>query len=858
MVSRPEGERLDEDALRALAQAIGMAVEADAAVVRLADEAGALATRAVWAVSLALSAELVGSTAALSARTEQILSKPVQRNGEVVGSLELLRARRGFDEEEALLAEMGAVQVGVVLRSIGPESSKEGRAAATRALQLAGLALSAFGDAETAETLLRVAVEAAGAAGGALWRSGPGGVELAVSAGGVDPASLEDLAVRALETIGPPSLDRVGDAHVATVRLGQPPLGALQLVFSEGDAPEEAELAVLGGFGVRAAQALRAVEAASHTTAELSRTRALVVVLGQAISQLSLSHTLETAVERIAELLDVERVAVYLRDGGRLRPVAGRGLAGPHARVADRLLELALGPFRGRETLLVPDAARDRSLAPVRSALAESGIESVLAVPLVAPEAVIGLLAVYPPKARSIDEDEAALIGALAVQLAVAVENARLHEEATRLGAELELALGSERRAARQVRALYEISRSFTHSLSLEATVSAVTRTAVETLDVDAAAIRMLDPRGGELVARSVHVAEETLAASVNAILSRPQPAAAAPIRELLSSGEPLVLDRDAAATLPGHELLVPFLERGSTCVIVPVATPAEVLATLTLVSFDPARPITPDTIEIALTIGGQAALAIDNARLYQQQKGFADTMQRSLLPHSEPQVDGLEVGAVYESSARVDVGGDVYDFITLADGRLAVVLGDVTGHGIEAAADMAMAKFVFRSLARGHPEPADFLASANEVVAGEVGLGKFVTMAYVAVDPKAGIVSCGSAGHPPPRMVRPGGLVGELSARGLALGIEPGESYEEVRERFEPGSAIVLYTDGVVEARKGKEQYGVERLDRLLAERHQVGARELAAEILADCREFAEGELTDDCAVVVIKRLSD
>src|SRR5205085_9681874 len=112
----------------------------------------------------------------------------------------------------------------------------------------------------------------------------------------------------------------------------------------------------------------------------------------------------------------------------------------------------------------------------------------------------------------------------------------------------------------------------------------------------------------------------------------------------------------------------------------------------------------------------GQAALAVDNARLYQQQKEFADTMQRSLLPSGHPDVVGLEVGEVYEPSSRVDVGGDVYDFVELSDGRLAVVLGDVTGHGVEATADMAMAKFVFRSLSREHPEPSDFLARANDV----------------------------------------------------------------------------------------------------------------------------------------------
>src|SRR5439155_9799927 len=159
--------------------------------------------------------------------------------------------------------------------------------------------------------------------------------------------------------------------------------------------------------------------------------------------------------------------------------------------------------------------------------------------------------------------------------------------------------------------------------------------------------------------------------------------------------------------------------------------------------------------------------------RLYQQQKQFSDMMQRSLLPRSVPELQGLELGDAYESSAHVEVGGDVYDFMELGDGRLPVVLGDVTGHGIEATADMAMAKFVFRSLAREHPDPGDFLASANEVVVGEIAPGKFITMVYVTVDAKSGRVAAAGAGHPPPRIVLPDGRVESLDARGLILGID-------------------------------------------------------------------------------------
>jgi serine phosphatase RsbU (regulator of sigma subunit) len=257
----------------------------------------------------------------------------------------------------------------------------------------------------------------------------------------------------------------------------------------------------------------------------------------------------------------------------------------------------------------------------------------------------------------------------------------------------------------------------------------------------------------------------------------------------------------------------------------------------------------------VALSLGRQAALAIDNARLYQQQKQFADTMQRSLLPSEYPDAPGLDVGVVYESSARMDVGGDLYDFLALEDGRLALVLGDVTGHGVMAAADMAMAKFVFRSLAREHPEPADFLAHANDIVAEEITLGKFIKLLYIVLDPVRGEVAGASAGHPPPRVLDAGGEVTELPLRGMALGVEPGQPYDEVRRPLPPGAAIVLYTDGVIEARRGRDFYGTERLDAFLAAHADLGPQALAEALVEDCRTFGGGELADDCAVVIIRR---
>jgi serine phosphatase RsbU (regulator of sigma subunit) len=854
-------------ALELVAEAAVELARADVAAVRVADPAdGMLVARAVAPTDSALAAQLAGSRVAADElealvrdlaerwRAAGVLALPALVGERVVGSLELVRARREFDDDERALAELAAAQLALVLRTLGSGSSGSSPSAHARALEVAGEALAAGGDARrVAQQAVRVAAEATAAHGAAMWRAAPGrAAELLALHGTAVEGMLDragELAREALERWTPLGVEHdeaLPDdcRYAATIQLGQPPFAVLQLFYAE--APPEDELAALASFGARAAHALRAGERTREVALELERTRALLSVVGEAISRLSLAHTLETAIERIAELLQIEQVGVYLQDAGRLFAAAGRGLSAGHEDVADRLLDLARGPLRARATIEASADDRDPAFAAVRAALREAGVGSALAVPLNVREEPIGLLVAYPG-GRELAETERALLASLAAQLAVAVQNARLHEQSKELGEALGAVLDSERQAARQLGALYEISRSFAQSLSLQTTLDAATQTIVDVLDVDAAVIRVPAERGDMLVPGAVHVADARLADAVRTILDRPQPR---PPR----SFAPVVLDLQTARRLGGaHALLVPFLEKGSTAAVLPIATPAEMLAQLTILSLDPAKPISDETLATATTIAAQAALAIDNARLYQQQKAFAETIQRALLPDEEPDVPGLDLGAVYESAARVDVGGDVYDFLELGDGRLAVVLGDVTGHGIDATADMAMAKFVFRSLAREHSDPSDFLAYANEVVVGEIAVGKFITMAYLTVDPRGTVVAA-SAGHPAPRLVHADGRVEPLECNGLALGIDPGQTYDELRAEFPPGAAVVLYTDGVVEARAGRELYGFDRLDATLSANAHLAPQELARAVVDACRAFG-GELTDDCAVVVIRR---
>ena len=867
-----------DGALDSIAARTAEVTGADVVVVRLVDDSGAAGARAVHAESAALRAELEGSRlparavpaeplegrdllpppllrAAERLGANGMLQLPVREGNAVVGSLELLRRRGEFAGRERTLALAAADEIALARRAFG-----DGRGAAAAGpdlLALAGDALAAGSDeARAADQVATLAAEATGASASVVWHYEQQGPVLAALSGTALPAAVALEAVgRARDVPGSLAVESLEEGGaVVTLQLGEPPQGALQLLLADEPHPSDPLLDRLGIFAVRAAHALRAGERRQTLSVELERTRALVTIVGQAIAQLSLVHTLDTVIEHVSGLLGAERLAVYLSaEPGRLEPAAERELTGPHARVAERLLELLLGPARGRGLLGIPYAASDPRLSGVLDVLEELGLEAAIAVPLRVRDDLIGLLAVYPAAGRELTENEEQLLRALAAQLAVAVQNARLHEETKLADEERKVALDAERKASRRLQALYEISRVFSESLSLDLTMKAVTRTIVETLEVDAGSLRMPDGRGTVLEPVAMHVREERLAEPLKAILSLPQPLS--PVRpNVFPSGRAILLDPRSAASLgPAHEPLVPFLEKGSTAAVIPLATQAEMLGTLTLVSLDPDRPIDGETLEAASSIAGQAALALDNARLYQQQKQFADSMQRSLLPRERPRVAGLDVGAVYASSARMDVGGDVYDFLELADGRLAVVLGDVTGHGIDAAADMAMAKFVFRSLAREHSEPSEFLAAANEIVLEEIGDGKFITMLYVTADGRAGEVACASAGHPSPLIVR-AGTVEPLALRGLALGIAGGQAYEAEHVTLEPGDAAVLFTDGLLEARREGELYGEERLAASLAKHASLGAEELAVALVEDCRAFG-GELADDCAVVVLKR---
>ena len=403
--SLASGDRLGPS-LAGLVEAAAHGTGSEIVAVWLPERDGSLVVRSVWAGSASLAAELDGLRAVtveegienVRGRLEdgaEVLTAPFAAP-EGTGVLELVRRGASFDSEETRFAALVADLAGLAARF--GEWGLPADGAVSALLDIAGEALAAVADDEgSAARLARLAAVSAGAEAALVWRLRGESLQADGVHGDLEANPALERAARAImdghrtTTAG---AARAG--QLVTLQLGQPALGALQLCFRAGHEPDERHLEQLSSFAVRAAHALRSSERARESGLELERSRALLAVVGEAISRLSLSHTLDTAIERVAELLGSERVAVYLREDGATEVAACRGIAGPHEPVAAALLAAALGSRQGGALVEVADAAADDRLATVREHLEESGIRSALAFALVVGDEPIGVCGTAP------------------------------------------------------------------------------------------------------------------------------------------------------------------------------------------------------------------------------------------------------------------------------------------------------------------------------------------------------------------------------------------------------------------------------------------------------------------------------
>lgn len=262
-------------------------------------------------------------------------------------------------------------------------------------------------------------------------------------------------------------------------------------------------------------------------------------------------------------------------------------------------------------------------------------------------------------------------------------------------------------------------------------------------------------------------------------------------------------------------------------------------------------RVFTADDVHLLQLIADRAAISIDNARLYERATSVALTLQRSLLPKRLPSGPAIRIAARYLPAARhAEVGGDWYDAAELPDGRYVVMIGDVVGHGIEAAARMGQVRHALRAFALEGHSPASAVRCLHEV--GAADEGGMATLACLVFDPAGGSARLANAGHPPPLLLRPDGTASYLEGgRSLPLGAPLLEEPEEAEVSIEPGSTLILYTDGLVE-RRGE---GIdEGLGRLLAAAtaSPEDVEELVSSIVSELVD--ERHRLDDVALIALR----
>lgn len=418
-----------------------------------------------------------------------------------------------------------------------------------------------------------------------------------------------------------------------------------------------------------------------------------------------------------------------------------------------------------------------------------------------------------------------------------------------------EEALEEERR---RLAALESVSEAGLSTLDLRKLLDALVQQIALALHADASSVFVLDEEAEELVVYAAYNAPGLVGRRakmgegfVGEVLSR---------RESLclpnAQDHPLFLDRytTSARTLLGAPLIVRD----------------RILGVVRVQSFKD-RDFGPDEIRLLKAMADRAALAIENAELYEdlqrsrseieealdRERQSSLLLQRALLPEAPAIGQGYEVAAEYVPAPYGgEIGGDFYDVFRIGDNKAGILIGDVSGKGLEAAAMAATTRSTIHAFVHETGSVSEALTKANSVLySRQAEFEAFATVFLVVIDLATGEFTYSSAGHPPAMVCGCDGVSERLAIGGTPLAVLESQAFEEHHSRLRPGDSILMYTDGISEARRGSRLFEIEGIEGVARRCCDARAGELSRELLNDAAEWAEGKLRDDAAVVVVAR---
>lgn len=485
-------------------------------------------------------------------------------------------------------------------------------------------------------------------------------------------------------------------------------------------------------------------------------------------------------------------------------------------------------------------AAGDALLAGTsqRTFIERLGVTTLLALPLTAHGDVLGALALAITESASVYQPEThALALEFAERAAVAIENAALLRDAQRKREELQ--------------SLFGLTRTVSSTLQEPEVMHSILRGTAQLLDVPACCIASYQV-GREAVSTQHEIGMPPgHAAEMATVLLQAWPdlmlAADTPfrVRDLRKSGEHSI--SEAARRLGFVSMLSVALDvegvRNHTLLVLTNKPDDSLLGKRQLLA----------------TLGGLAGVALTNARSYKREQTIAERVQQWILStefgEAPEHADGIEIATDYHAAlVEASVGGDFYDLFPVGPQLMGVVIGDVSGKGLDAALQTQAVKHTLRAYALESRSPARVLNRTNEAMCQMLPADVFITLFYALLDTETHAVVWANAGHDAPLHRRADASIETLDSSGRALGLLAGATYGEFQTYLHPGDLLLLYTDGLSEARKDGEFLETSGVADLLRGHMNLSAHELVEHIYEEVREYTSDHIHDDIALLALK----
>ncbi|MEN6372254.1 MAG: SpoIIE family protein phosphatase [Armatimonadota bacterium] len=425
---------------------------------------------------------------------------------------------------------------------------------------------------------------------------------------------------------------------------------------------------------------------------------------------------------------------------------------------------------------------------------------------------------------------------------------------------ELERALNEARHEGERVSALEGIAEAGIATTDLQELLNILVLRMAEILNVNSSSIWMFDDEKREFVARASHGAPGL--AGYHLSVDRGVAGIVYNERRLVYTpdvkNDPLIKDKIIKKQGVKSLISVPLITRGR-------------VVGMMRIDMLEAREFTEDEVGLIEAMASRMAQAIDNIRLYEaltrsrndledalkSERHFSLLLQEALLPGIPDIGEGYSVAAEYVPVyIGRSIGGDFYDVFQIGDDKAGVLIGDVSGKGLEAAAMAATTRSTVHAFVHEMTSSSESLEKANSVlVLRQSDFSPFVTVFLAIIDLNSGEITYSSAGHPPAVICRADGSVEMLKSGQLPLSLLKGQEYNEYSSHMGPGDKLVLYTDGINEARQDVEMLGFEGIQQILSENSALHADELARALVDSATNWSRGKLRDDAAVVVVER---